>query len=116
MINNVDCPGYKYNDAPTVCVESALKDAGSHRRISDAMDAELREKLKAGKVAGGKINMQEAIDAAVKSHKATFPLSLCDSDCIRAQLKDYYDSLCPNAALDAKDKNGKPIDSGNQTR
>jgi hypothetical protein len=116
MIDSSMCPGYKHGDAPTVCVESALKDAGSHGRVHNAMDEALENKFNAGKVAGGKINMQEAIDAAVRSHKKAFPLSLCDDACIRAQLKDYYDSLCPNASLDAKDKTGATIGSGNQTR
>jgi Domain of unknown function (DUF4150)/GHH signature containing HNH/Endo VII superfamily nuclease toxin 2 len=112
MIGGSNCPGYKHADAPTVCVESALKDAGSHGRVHNAMDAALQDKLQAGKVVGGKIGMQDAIDAAVKSHKKAFPLSRCDDACIRAQLKDYYDSLCPNASLDANDKTGATIGGG----
>jgi hypothetical protein len=116
MLDSTVCPGYKHGDAPTVCVESALKDAGSHGRIHDATDSQMRGMFDDGKIQNGKIGIQDAIKAAVKAHKEAFPLSLCDNACMAAQLKDYFDKLCPNAQLDAKDKTGAAIGSGNQTR
>lgn len=108
LTKNGACPGYNKGDAPTVCVEGKGHDHGSHKRVHDAMDAALR--VGANK-ANGTISMDGAINAAVASHMAAFPLSKCSPDCIKAQLEAYYKDpkRCPNAQLPAVDKDGKVI-------
>ncbi|HEC8326502.1 TPA: hypothetical protein RG501_RS21995, partial [Providencia rettgeri] len=49
------------------------------------------------------------IEAAVRSHKKTFPYANCSSHCIREQLKGYYLPMCKNARLPAKDSRGNEI-------
>lgn len=106
LTKNGACPGYKKGDAPTVCVEGKGHDHGSHKRIHDAMDLALS---KTANKATGKISTGKAIDAAVASHMAAFPLSKCSPACIKAQLEAYYNDKCPNAQLPAVDKDGKVI-------
>lgn len=55
------------------------------------------------------LSMDDAIDAAVESHAEAFPASGCRESCIRAQLEDYYDRLCPGAQVNAKTQEGKPV-------
>ena len=103
------CPGYNHSDAPTVCVEGRSQNHGSHKRVHDAFDGIIRGLQKAGKVKNGKISVDDAINAAAASHMAAFPLSRCSIKCIKAQLKGYYEELCPNAQLNAVDKMGKVV-------
>lgn len=108
LTKNGACPGYKKGDAPTVCVEGTGHDHGSHKRIHDSMDLALS---KMADHTTKKISTDGAINAAVASHMAAFPLSKCNPLCIKAQLEAYYKdpSRCPNAQLPALDKDGKVI-------
>lgn len=110
LIKDAKCSKYKYAEAPTVCAEGGVTN-GSHGRVHDAMDNELIEKLKDGKIVNDKISLDDAIDAAATSHMKAFPLSLCRKDCIRSQLEDYYSKACKqsNPMLDAKNKGGNEI-------
>ncbi len=105
LTKNGACPGYNKRDAPTVCVEGKGHDHGSHKRVHDANDKMLG--IFANKA--GEVSMQGAIDAAVASHTAAFPLSKCDPYCIKMQLEAYYMDKCPNAKLKALDKDGKVV-------
>ncbi len=39
------------------------------------------------------ITYENAREAAIKSHTAAFPFSLCSSDCLREQLDAYYQNM-----------------------
>jgi Domain of unknown function (DUF4150)/GHH signature containing HNH/Endo VII superfamily nuclease toxin 2 len=117
------CPGYsrtppgdqKHKDAPTVCVEGFSHHVGSHKRIHDNMDEQIQNLAnipagKPGALVNSTMSMDQAIDAAAKSHKESFPLSRCSTECIKNQLKSYYDKACPGTrpkALGTTD--GKPV-------
>ena len=107
MMADADCPGYKYETAPTVCTEGFSQHHGSHGRVHDAMDKEVGTLARNGKLQNGTMSMDQALDAAAKSHAEAFPLSRCSKDCIRAQLESYY--KCPGARPKAVDKNGGAV-------
>jgi hypothetical protein len=48
-----------------------------------------------------------ATEAGAQAHAEQFPDSNCDKECIKAQLKEYYDPL--NCQPRAANKSGKPI-------
>nr|WP_255356043.1 HNH/endonuclease VII fold toxin-2 domain-containing protein [Cellvibrio sp. pealriver] len=113
----VDCPGYKDSDALVVCVEGGRGSGGSHERIHNNYDIALQQKAENKKVdANGKMSLNEIIDVAAESHTETFPLSGCGKDCIKAQLEDYYNGLCPNAKVNAVDQNGNPINNNDDKK
>jgi hypothetical protein len=93
------CPSYNEDNAPTICVEGTKNWAGSHKRIHD----KLRQRLQKLPVpAGGQLTMDQAVEAGTKSVEDAFPALPppskrgCDPDCIKAQLKEFYDNLkCP---------------------
>ncbi|EBP3214576.1 Uncharacterised protein [Salmonella enterica subsp. indica] len=93
--------------APTVWVEGYNQHSGSHGRIHTAMDNEVRTLVEKGK-ASDTMNMAQAVDGAVKSHRKAFPFSGCSDKCIRAQLNSYYMANCKSARPRTTDKNGKP--------
>ncbi|MEX9913063.1 HNH/endonuclease VII fold toxin-2 domain-containing protein [Providencia huaxiensis] len=103
------CPNYDEAIAPTVCVEGTSWHGGSHGRIHTAMDDELSRLVKNNKLTGNTMSMDQAIDAAVRSHKKTFPYANCSNHCIREQLKGYYLPMCKNARLPVKDSRGNEI-------
>lgn len=117
------CDNYNHATAPTVCVESALKDAGSHKRAHDAYDAAQQERVDASRnfsswnpfasppVEDGSMSMEETIDTAVDSFQEAFPLSGCSRRCIEAQLKDYYNKHCRKARPRIADQNGGDIET-----
>jgi hypothetical protein len=106
-----DCDNYKHkqhDDAPTVCTEGINQSLGSHGRVYDAMDKEIRDLVKRKKIKNGTMSMDDAINAAANSHKAAFPLSKCSKDCIVAQLKAFYKNLgCDK--VKTVDKFGHPV-------
>lgn len=136
---NLGCRAYNHDSAPTVCVEGASQNHGSHERIHDAMDSEIKdffpytlelslsylntveeatetldqikkiinEKIENAK--DSKISMDDAIEAAARSHKKAFPESNCSHDCIVAQLKAYYKNLGCTEVW-AADKQGRDIE------
>ncbi|MEZ4302597.1 MAG: PAAR-like domain-containing protein [Polyangiaceae bacterium] len=112
------CPGYraktpasaKHKNAPTVCVEGTNQHMGSHGRVHSAMDKQLGLLAKKGRIApDGTISQADAVNAAVESHAAAFPLSGCSKACIKAQLEAFYNQECPGSRYFAKDKNGKLV-------
>jgi hypothetical protein len=113
------CPGYKrkgpgnqkHKDAPTVCVEGYSHTVGSHKRIHDKMDEQIQKLANTpGALTNGTMSMDQAIDAAAKSHKEAFPLSKCSSKCIKNQLENYYKQACPGTRPKALGTtNGKPV-------
>jgi hypothetical protein len=117
------CDNYDHSKAPTVRVESALKDAGSHKRAHDAYDAAQEERVKASRnfsslnpfarppVENGSMSMEETIDTAVDSFQQAFPLSGCSRRCIEAQLKDYYNKHCRKARPRIANQNGGDIET-----
>lgn len=110
MMDGVNCPGYSDGSAPTVCVEGNRTNKGSHKRVHDMMDFQLRELTRKNLVSGqGTISMDAAVSAAVASHQAAFPLSRCRANCIKAQLSEYYKRLCPGAQVKAKLQDGSPV-------
>lgn len=104
MMDGLDCPGYKYETAPTVCVEGFSQNHGSHGRVHDAMDREVTALAKNGQLQNGTMSMKQALDAATRSHSEAFPLSRCSPECIRAQLEGYY--KCSGARPKAVNKYG----------
>jgi hypothetical protein len=95
MFEGVDCPGYSYDDAPTMCLEGTSNSAGwgshgdAHANLKTTMkhyrDTE-NERL------GGDPDsisydaaQKQGIDA-VRKEAAT----QCDPDCLKAQLDDHY--------------------------
>ncbi|MET0026288.1 MAG: hypothetical protein ABW101_01520 [Candidatus Thiodiazotropha sp.] len=82
---------------------------GSHKDLRVVLADEHQELVKAGKIsADGTMSMDDAIGAAAKSQKETFPESRCSEDCIRAQLEGYYDQ-CKNANPNMLDEQAKRI-------
>ncbi|EHQ9680961.1 DUF4150 domain-containing protein [Escherichia coli] len=106
MVKEV-CPGYNKGLAPVVCVEGTSWHKGSHARIHTAMDSEVRKLVRQGETANGSMSMDQAIEAAVKSHEKAFPYARCSTECIRKQLRAYYKQVCPYARPKTTNKNGK---------
>jgi len=53
--------------------------------------------------------MDDAINAAAKSHKASFPASGCSEACIKAQLEGYYKDELKCQKVDAVDMRGDEV-------
>lgn len=106
------CPNYNHDVAPTVCVEGTSQNFGSHGRVHDAMDREVGNLAKAGKIPNGTMTPDQAIEAGANSHKEAFPASGCSKACIKAQLQSYYGQMCRGGSLSAVDKNGNPVVPG----
>jgi hypothetical protein len=85
-IGKVGISATGYVDAAST-MDAALK--SDYGRIHTKMDEQVQGLADAGKAAGGKMSMDDTIDAAVKSHKEAFPASRCSADCIRNQLNSY---------------------------
>lgn len=120
--DGLGCENYNHKAAPTVCVESANKDAGSHKRAHDAFDKALKNRVDESAnpslwtkatggpaVQNGAMDMDETIKAAAESHQEAFPLSRCSKRCIEAQLKDYYNKNCRKAKVRVTNQNGNPV-------
>lgn len=118
------CENYNHEAAPTVCVESALKDSGSHKRIHDAYDQAQQLRVNQSKnrslmarlagpppVIDGSMSMEETISAAADSHQDAFPLSRCSKRCIEAQLRDFYNKYCRHSRPRVANKEGSEIKS-----
>jgi hypothetical protein len=109
MAKDGACPNYDHGAAPTVCTEGTTQHVGSHGRVHNAMDRQVRSLASRGKVsADGTMSVDDAIEAAASSHQAAFPLSKCSKKCIKAQLESYYKQMCRGGRLKAVDKNGNP--------
>lgn len=91
-----DCAAYKPGQAPTICVEGVNNSHGSHGVIHRKLGGELGKVIHVnGKPIppGAPMSKKDAIDAGAKSVQEAFPLSGCDPDCIKAQLRTFYDKL-----------------------
>ncbi|WP_417448441.1 PAAR-like domain-containing protein [Idiomarina abyssalis] len=84
------CPDYNEGKAPVVCVEGQNNKHGSHGGIHTFTD----KAAKNLEAARGDFSYTTARDAAVMAHKMQFPLSMCSSSCIRAQLDNYHTKAC----------------------
>lgn len=91
-----NCPKYDQHDAPTICVEGTKNWAGSHKRIHDKLKKRLEDIP--GEF-GKDITMDQAVNAGTKSVEDAFPnlpppsKRGCKPECIKEQLKAYYDKL-----------------------
>lgn len=105
------CSSGNYDDgkAPVVCVEGMDQNTGSHGTIHTETEEELRSHLGRN---GGRFTMDDAIDVAANAHENTVGRNTCNKECIKEQLRDYYDRMGCNPR--ATDKNGGPI--GGQPR
>lgn len=110
-----DCPEYKAAEAPTICVEGTTNSHGSHGLIHGMLGANLGDLMyKGGKQIppGAPIMKKDAIEAGAKSVEDAFPLSKCDTRCIKAQLSAFYDKLncvAKNASGETKKAPTAPI-------
>jgi len=86
------CDDYKESKAPTICVEGTNNTHGSHGVIHGKMNDILEDKFpKTPK--GAPIPKDKAIDSGAESVEKAFPESKCNKECLKAQLKAYYDNL-----------------------
>ena len=58
----------------------------------------------------GKLSYKDTRDAAIESHRKTFPFSQCSKKCLKAQLDSYYRKNC-DKDLDYKKMSGG-VDAG----
>lgn len=101
------CAAYKEGQAPTICVEGVNNSHGSHGHIHRKLGRKLGEVMTIGgqpTPPGAAISKKDAIDAGAKSVQEAFPESACDPDCIKAQLRKFYDKL----NCTAHNKSGEP--------
>ena len=101
------CSHYKPGQAPTICVEGVNNSHGSHGHIHEKLGERLGEMMTINGTPyppGAPITKKDAIDAAAKSVQDAFPESNCDPDCIKAQLRKFYDKL----NCTAHNKSGEP--------
>ncbi|MCU7861505.1 MAG: DUF4150 domain-containing protein [Candidatus Thiodiazotropha sp. (ex Lucinoma kastoroae)] len=114
------CSPYDHDSAPVTCMEGTGHSDGSHGAMHTGMNKAYDEALsaKAAQDLDGKVNINEAMDMAVQSHQEVYPVDRawslvdgCETKCLKAQLKKYYDDLKCDEALDAK-KIGKDAGAG----
>ena len=109
MAKKGNCPGYSRESAPTVCVEGTSQNHGTHGLVHGKMDETVALLVKNNQIGpDGNMSLDQAVDAAAKSHAEAFPLSGCSEKCIKAQLDSYYRNTCPNGRFAAVDKQGNP--------
>ena len=89
--NVAGCSKYDTKKAPSVCVEGARQDLGSHEAIHDNTKKILRPILDNDKKI---MTYNDAKKAAVKAHLNTFPGAKCGKECIEKQLDNYRDKSC----------------------
>lgn len=88
------CAKYTTGGAPTVCVEGTTQSHGSHNTVHTALEVAMDDRKEGHWFSGDTVKYEGAQDAAVESHKKSFPLSMCKNKCIEAQLKNYRDKAC----------------------
>ena len=90
------CAGYKYNPAPTMCLEGATQNHGSHGGAHTALD-NLIDKYK--KDTGEEtIYYAKARDLSVEAIRKVAPH--CDAKCLKAQLDEHH-AVCKGKELNA---------------
>lgn len=89
MVKNAGCPGYKYEEAPVMCLEgtSNLKGWGSHGTAHQILKTSMDEyKADTGsETISYKDAKKQALDAAEKAGAKR-----CDRKCLEAQLDEHY--------------------------
>ncbi|WP_338848514.1 HNH/endonuclease VII fold toxin-2 domain-containing protein [Massilia sp. W12] len=104
--NCTDYTNSVHNNAPVLCVEGTNQNTASHKKVHDSMDKLMeRHRLEHKDT----ISNEQAIDAGVKSLKETFK-SGCNPECLKAQLKSYYDKLC-NGKMKPRSGKGKTVEN-----
>lgn len=101
-----NCAAYtksKHAAAPTVCAEGVNHSQGSHGKLHDALDDILRRHH--GK--GEPLSMDQATDHAVKSMEDSEVGDHCKAQCLKDQLKRFYDTL--PCTPEAKDSGGRLV-------
>lgn len=90
------CPGYVHADAPTICVEGTNNSHGSHGAIHRNLSKIVQNQKDGYALFGGgeQIGYKKARNMAIESFYDTFPESLCDEKCLKAQLDGYYKNKC----------------------
>lgn len=90
------CSAYKEDAAPTICAEGTTNTHGSHgdtHRLLKGILGKLEDPQGNLIPQGAPITKDQAIEAGALSVKKSFPESGCDPDCIKAQLKAFYNNL-----------------------
>lgn len=86
------CAAYgrsQHGAAPTVCVEGATQNMGSHGRVHDETDSLLEQNHGAGQT----MSMSSAIDLVTDAYARSGVGAHCDVDCIKQQLQNFYNTL-----------------------
>ncbi|KFE67600.1 PAAR-like domain-containing protein [Hyalangium minutum] len=89
-----NCPGYKEDEAPTLCVEGVNWSHGSHGMMHRALKARMDDYKNGWFGSKTEISYEKARDLGIKSITDTFPESKCSEDCLKAQLDKYYKDKC----------------------
>ena len=86
-----NCKGYKGEEAATVCAEgTSHTKGGSHQRIHTKLNTAARRLADSS----SDIKYDDAVDAAIESHRQTFPFSNCSEKCLKAQLMNDKKKSC----------------------
>lgn len=101
--------GYSENMAPCVCAEGATQNVGTHGLMHTYQSAGAA-KCKSGEIplSGGesitakKTTYKEAKENSIESMKKAFPESVCDKDCLEAQLDAYHNQCGVNDSTKIK--------------
>lgn len=94
MTKNGNCSDYDHGQAPTICVEGANNNNGSHGTIHQRMNARIQRHITGWFGNPDAISYTKARDLGIESVRATFPESKCDTKCLRAQMDAYYKGKC----------------------
>lgn len=83
------CPGYREQDAPTICVEgTSHKRGGSHQKLHEGV-----EKLTERRAdRNGELSYETARDTGIEAVRALYPQ--CSAKCLKAQLDAYHQQAC----------------------
>ncbi|WP_082516724.1 HNH/endonuclease VII fold toxin-2 domain-containing protein [Acidovorax sp. Leaf78] len=114
-----DCPDYKPNEAPTVCVEGTNNTHGSHGDVHKDMGKELGKLEYPNKQPipkGAQITKNQAIEAGAKSVKSAFAVSGCETRCLEAQLHSFYDKLNCMPKNESGQSSGGTADKPSKTK
>lgn len=94
MFTKTNCPGYSYEDAPTMCLEGTSNSEGwgshgdAHANLKKSVHR-YRESRLAQKKNPNVISYNEASNQGVDAVRDA-AASQCDPDCLKAQLNDHY--------------------------
>lgn len=107
-VKNAGCEGYKYKEAPTICLEGQDNTYGSHGRAHKELTKSITNyRLKHG----DKISYTEMRNRALEAIKNS--TQQCKPECLQAQLDDYYKNckeLDANSGSSSQSKGGTECD------